>query len=258
MKVNFLVLMAMIVMSANIQAGWFDKIVSGNGSITDKIDSAKEAIVSTSTVDNLKSALSNEDITAGLKQALSNGAGYAVASLGKGGGFMDNAAVKIPMPGKLDKIESLLRKTGNDKYADEFVTTMNQAAEAAVPLTLDIIKNSVADMSIEDAKVILNGPDDAATQYLKKSGSDKLITQISPIIKEATSKAGVTNVYKKMYGKLGFAGKFLNLEDYNVDDYVTQKTTDGLFTIIAQEEKKIRDDPAARTTDILKNVFGSK
>ena len=246
------------VINVNAQAGWFDNIVGVNEGITEKIDSAKEVVKNNTTIDSLKNTLSNEDITAGLKQALNKGAGYAVASLGKGGGFMDNSAVKIPMPGKLDKVESLLRKTGNDKYADEFVTTMNQAAESAVPLTLDIIKKSVADMSIEDAKKILNGPEDAATQYLKDNGSDKLIAQISPIIKEATAKAGVTGIYKQMYDKLGYAGKFLNLNDYNVDNYVTQKTTEGLFTMIAQEEKKIREDPAARTTEILKNVFGSK
>ena len=162
------------------------------------------------------------------------------------------------MPSKLAKVESLLRKAGKDKYADEFVTTMNRAAESAIPLTLDIIKQGVADMSIDDAQEILKGPDDAATQYLKKSGGEKLSTQISPIIEEATAKAGVTSLYKKMYDKLGFAGKYLNLDDYDVDSYVTKKATEGLFTMIAQEETKIRENPEERTTDILKSVFESK
>ena len=112
-------------------------------------------------------------------------------------------------------------------------------------------------MSIEDAKNILKGSDDAATQYLKKTSRDKLIAQVAPIVKEATAKAGVTSVYKKMYGKLGYAGKYINLEDYNVDNYVTKKTVNGLFTMMAQEEKKIRNNPIERTTDILKSVFGS-
>ena len=112
-------------------------------------------------------------------------------------------------------------------------------------------------MSITDAKTILHGPDDAATQYLKKTGSRKLSAQILPIVKNATSKTGVTVSYKNMLGKLGFAGKYLKLDDYDIDTYITQKTMAGLFIMIAKEEKKIRDNPLARTTEILKSVFGS-
>ena len=243
-------------MTANCHAGWLDKLSEGTDKVQQKIQTATETVKDSDAAASVKSALSNEDIVAGLKQALNKGASYAVDNLGKADGFLKNNNVKIPMPKKLTKVESLLRKAGNDKYADEFITTMNRAAETAVPLTLDIIKQGVTEMSIEDAKNILQGPDDAATQYLKKSGSEKLSAQITPIVKDATAKTGVTAIYKKMYGKLGFAGKYLNLEDYNVDSYVTQKTMDGLFTMIAQEEKKIRDNPAERTTDILKSVFG--
>lgn len=207
---------------------------------------------------SIKSALSNEDIIAGLKEALTKGAGYAVNNLGKADGFLKNGDVKIPMPKKLKEIETLLRQVGNDKYADEFITTMNRAAEAAVPLTLNIIKQGISSMSIEDANSILQGPDDAATQYLRKSGGQQLSAQILPIVKKATSNNGVTAGYKNMVGKLGFAGQYLNLDDYDIDSYVTRKTMKGLFTMVAQEEKKIRDNPAARTTDILKSVFGYK
>ena len=241
----------------NSHAGWFDELLSKDDEIKQKIESAKDAVVNSDTATSVKSKLNNEDIVAGLKQALNKGATFATDKLGKTDGFLKNADVKIPMPSKLAKVESLLRKAGQDKYADEFVTTMNRAAESAVPLTLDIIKQGVTDMSIEDAKNILQGPDDAATQYLKQSGSEQLKTQITPIIKDATAKAGVTGLYKKMYGKLGFAGKYLNLEDYNVDNYVTDKTMVGLFAMIAQQEKKIRDNPAERTTDILKSVFAT-
>ena len=243
-----------LAITANSHAGWLDKLTGSTDKIQEKIEAAKNSDLA----GDVKNSLSNEDIITGLKEALNKGAAYAVDNLGKTGGFLNNSNVRIPMPEKLEKVESLLRKSGKEEYADEFVTTMNRAAESAVPLTLGILKKGIADMNIEDAKNILNGPDDAATQYLKKTGSEQLNAQISPIVKEATSRAGVTAVYKKMYDKLGFAGKYLNLQDYNVDAYVTQKTMSGLFTMIAQEEKKIRDNPAARTSEILKTVFGKE
>ena len=254
MKLRTALAVITLTISTNCIAGFFDDLLNSG---KDKIDQVKTSVKESDASEAVSSALSNEDIVAGLKQALTKGASYAVDHLGKADGFLKNTAVKIPMPDKLSKVESILRKAGKEKYADEFVTTMNRAAESAVPLTLDIIKQGVADMSIADAKTILTGPDDAATQYLKKSGSDKLKSKILPIVKQATSKAGVTKVYKTMYGKLGFAGKYIDLEDYNVDNYVTNKTMQGLFLMIAEEEKKIRDNPAERTTDILRSVFGS-
>ena len=247
-----------LALSTNIHAGWFDDVFSDDSKVQEKYNDIKENVkTSTTASETVKSVLSNEDITAGLKEALTEGAGYAVGSLGKADGFLSNKDVKIPMPDKLGNVEKILRKAGKDKYADEFVTTMNRAAESAVPLTLDIIKSGITNMTIDDAKNILKGEDDAATQYLKKTGGNELRAKISPIVKQATAKAGVTSVYKKMYDKMGFAGKYINLEDYNVDNYVTDKTVDGLFTMIAKEEKNIRDNPAERTTDILKSVFGA-
>ncbi len=243
--------------TSNASAGWFDDwFGDSKQEAVNKVEAIKQTVENGSASDVVQAALSEQDIIAGLKAALSNGAGYAVDNLGKTDGFLNNNAVKIPMPDKLEKVESLLRKANQDKYADEFVTTMNRAAEAAVPLTLNVIKDGISNMTIEDAKNILHGSDDAATQYLKKTGSDKLTAQISPIVKQATAKAGVTAMYKKMYDKLGFTGKYLNLADYDVDSYVTRKTTDGLFTMIAQQEKQIRENPAERTTEILQSVFG--
>lgn len=257
MKYNSALIIAAMFFVSNAHAGWFDNLFGDGDKVIEKLESVEKIANQADVTSGIKSALSNDDIAVGLKEALNKGAGFAVANLGKAGGFLDNAEVKIPLPERLEKVESLLRKTGNDKYTDEFVTTMNRAAEAAVPLTLNIIKQSVADMSIEDAKNILGGADNAATQYLKKSGGDKLSSQILPIVQDATAKAGVTGVYKKMYDKLGFAGKVLNLDDYNIDSYVTKKTTEGLFTMIALEEKRIRENPAERTTEILKSVFGA-
>jgi hypothetical protein len=254
---NILLIATVFTFSANANAGWFDDLFGGSDDVKEKIDGIKETVkASTTATETVKSVLSNEDITAGLKEALNKGASYAVNNLGKADGFLKNSDVKIPMPEKLEKVEKLLRKAGKDEYADEFVTTMNRAAESAVPLTLDIIKLGINNMTIDDAKSILKGGDDAATKYLKKTGSKSLKTKIAPIVQEATAKTGVTRVYKKMYDKLGFAGEYIDLEDYNVDSYVTRKTVDGLFTMIAKEEKKIRENPEERTTDILKSVFG--
>lgn len=257
MNIKPAIAMLTLFMVTNINAGWFDDLISGNDKTKETIENVKQVVTNKDVTQNVTSALSNQDIVTGLKQALNKGADYAVDSLGTTDGFMNNSSVKIAMPEKLAKVESLLRKAGKDKYADEFVTTMNRAAESAVPLTLNIIKQSVAEMSIDDAQRILDGSDDAATQYLKKTGSNKINAQVYPIVQQATAQANVTSLYKTMYGKLGFAGKYLNLGDYDVDSYVTQKTTEGLFTLIAQEEKKIRENPAERTSAILKSVFES-
>ena len=247
---------ATLLFSNNASAGWFDDL-------KDKFDTVKEEVTSdvinTGTIDkeSMSNVLSNEDMTNGLKQALDHGVTYAVDNLGTAGGFLNNADVRIPMPEKLQKLETILRSTGQDKYADEFVGTMNQAAEAAVPLTLEVLKNSVKNMTFDDAKQILNGTDNAATEYLRRTGSDSMKNKIAPIVKNATDKTGATRVYKDMYGNLGFVGNYMNPDDYDIDNYITNKTMDGLFTMIAQEEKKIRENPAERTTDLLKNVFGS-
>ena len=240
-----------LALTSNSNAGWLEDLSNSGDKIQQELQNL-EGIDTTS----VQSALSNEDIIAGLKEALIKGVGYAVDNLGQADGFLGNTDVKIPMPKKLKNIESLLRQMGNDKYADEFITTMNRAAESAVPLTLEIIKSGITSMSIDDANNILNGPDDAATKYLRKTGYSKLSAKILPIVKNATSKNGVTAGYKKMIDNLGFAGKYINLDDYDIDNYVTKKTMSGLFTMIAKEEKEIRDNPAARTTDILKSVFG--
>ena len=206
---------------------------------------------------SVKSVLSNDEVIAGLRQALEKGSEYAVDQLGKTDGFFANQAVKIPMPEKLSMVESTLRSMGQDKYADEFVLTMNRAAEEAVPLTLDILKKAVAGMSINDAKGILNGPDDAATQYLKKVGGAEMQQRIAPIVSDATSRTGVTKQYKQLFDKLGFLNQVMDPADYDVDKYVTGKTMDGLFLMIAEEEKKIRENPVERTTDLLKKVFAN-
>ncbi len=248
-KKHILIASILLITPLISQAGWLDWL-------TDKKDEIVDSVKSGNTGQMLEVVLTNGQIANGLKEALTKGADYAVAELGKDGGFVNNSALKIPMPEKLKSIESILRKLGQDKYADQFVNTMNTAAEQAVPLSLNILKQGITNMTVDDAKNILNGTDDAATQYLKRVGITQLRSEIAPIVKQATAQTGVTKLYKQMYDKMGFAGKYLNLEDYDIDQYVTEKTVDGLFVKIAEEEKKIRNNPKARTTEVLKQVFG--
>ena len=204
-----------------------------------------------------KSPLSEDTIVTGLKQALNQGVEQSVKQLGKENGFLGDATVKIPMPGTLVKVESGLRKVGQNKVADNFINTMNHAAEQAVPKTTDILIAAVKNMTLNDAMTILKGEPDAATQYFKRTSSPALRTAIKPIVKSATSSVGVTDSYKKMIGKAGYLAKFIDQNSLDIDQYITDKTIDGLFIKIAVEEKRIREDPVARTTDVLRNVFGN-
>jgi len=201
--------------------------------------------------------LSNDTIVAGLKQALNQGIDTSTKTLGKENGFLGDTTVKILMPKSLSKVESGLRKIGQDKVADNFISTMNRAAEQAVPKTTDILIAAVKDMTLTDAVNILKGEPDAATQYFKRTTTPHLRTAIKPLVQTATSSVGVTDSYKKMISKAGFLAKYVDKDSLDIDQYITDKAIDGLFLKIAVEEKRIREDPVARTTDILKNVFGS-
>lgn len=202
-------------------------------------------------------ALSNQDITAGLKEALAKGAQSAVSSLGRSDGFLGNDSVRIPLPEQLQTVDKVLRTLGQERYTDEFVTTMNRAAESAVPEASAILGDAIRRMTVEDAQNILNGPDDAATQYFRKVGEERLTSRFRPIVSEATSKAGVTSSYKQVIDSAGGAASLINADAMDLDGYVTSKALDGLFTMIAVEEKSIRDNPAARTSELLKKVFGA-
>jgi hypothetical protein len=209
-------------------------------------------------------SLSDAQIGEGLKEALSIGAERAVAILGQDGGFLRDQQVRIPLPGTLDSAAQALRAVGQGHYVDEFETAVNRAAEQAVPQTLAIVKQTVQDMTLQDVRGILSGGDDAATRFLRERAGDSLRTAVRPIVSTATDRAGATAAYKSLKrqadGLLGGFGSLGGLVDtglLDLDDYVTDKTLDGLFLKLATEEKRIRDNPVARTTDILKTVFGS-
>ena len=202
-------------------------------------------------------ALSDTEIVDGLKQALIKGTSAAVAFLGKKDGFLSHADVRIPMPDKLKPVESGLRRLGQDRIADSFVETMNRAAEQAVPVAADVFRESVRKMSIDDARAILSGPDDAATRYFRRAGGPALREKFLPIVKNATDKVQLTSRYKKLVGKLGPVSGLVDTSSLDLDAYVTDKALDGLFLMVAREEKKIRENPVERTTDLLKKVFGA-
>lgn len=200
--------------------------------------------------------LAPDTVARGLKEALGQGTRAAIARLGREGGFLNDPTVRIAMPEPLAKVEKTLRKLGQDKYADQFVASMNQAAERAVPEAAVLFTEALAEMSVEDALAILRGPDDAATQYFRQKSEARLSERILPLVAAATDQAGVTSAYKAMIKKAGPLAAMLGAEAGDLDAYITARTLDGLFLRVAEEERAIRANPVARTTDLLKQVFG--
>lgn len=200
--------------------------------------------------------ISQQDSGGALRQALSQGAAKAVASLGQPDGFLGNPKVKIPLPENLRKAEKLMRKLGMGKRADELIVAMNRAAEAAVPEAKELLVNAVKQMTLQDAKAILTGGDDSATQYFKRTTSAPLAERFLPIVRKATEKVKLAenyNRYAKQATKLGL----LDEKDATLEDYVTQKALDGLFLMIAEEERAIRKDPVGQASSLIQKVFGA-
>jgi len=240
---------------------------SANAGFGDMLKSAEGFLGSSTTQAGGKAAtgssLSDSQIDAGLKEALSIGAERAVGLLGRDGGFLNDASVRIPLPGSLETVASGLRMAGQGKYVDDFELTVNRAAEQAVPATLEIVQDTVENMTLEDVRGILAGGDDAATRYLQKHAGDSMRAAILPIVSQATDQAGATAAYKALVdqaggavGGLGSLGGLLDTGSLDLDSYVTDKAMDGLFVKLAAEEKKIRENPVARSTELLQSVFG--
>jgi Protein of unknown function (DUF4197) len=201
-------------------------------------------------------ALTNKDAVSGLKAALEKGSGVAVDLLGRTDGFYGNQAVKIPLPDSLKKTQKLMRGIGMSKYADELELTLNRAAEAAVPEAKKLFVDAIKKMTVQDAKGILTGGQTAGTEYFKRTTSEQLRTRFLPIVKKATAKVKLAEKYNQ-YAQKGVEFGLVKKEDANLDDYVTQKALDGLFYMVAEEEKKIRQDPVKAGSDIIKKVFGA-
>lgn len=201
-------------------------------------------------------SISTGDASSGVKEALAKGADYAVSSLGKQNGFLGNSKVKIPLPDGLKKAEKAMRTFGMGKQADELVDTMNHAAENAVAEAKPILMDSIKKMSVNDAKGILTGGDDSVTNYFKRTSTEALTQKFMPIVQGATKKVQLGEQYNKFAGKAAGMG-LIDKKDADLDSYVTQKAMDGLFLMIAEQEKNLRSNPLGAGSDLLKKVFGA-
>ena len=202
------------------------------------------------------SDLSNKETIGGLKEALTQGADKAVSMLGAKDGFLNNSEVKIPLPDSLQKAQKIMKMLGMAKQSDELVLKMNRAAEAAVPEAKALLVDSIKKMSMTDAKAILTGPEDAATQYFKRTTADQMAAKFLPIVEKATAHVQLADAYNK-YAEEGRKLGLVKKEDANINQYVTQKALDGVYLMIAKEEAAIRNDPVGQASSLLKKVFGT-
>ena len=201
--------------------------------------------------------LADAEIVQGLRETLAKGTKNAVLQLGKTDGFWASDKFRIPLPKTITQADTLLRAGGYGPKLDELHLSFNRAAEQAVPVAANVFSQAVSKLTLTDARAILSGPPDAATQYFKKTTGDTLAVQFKPLVAKVTANAGLVKQYEKV---LASAGPFAAMAGAKMDvnQYVTTKALDSLFVRVAEEEKSIRTNPAARTSEILKKVFGSK
>lgn len=271
MNKKFSIALAFIISTSIAQANWQDMASSVLKSVTET-----KSTTTTSTTTSTTS-LSNSTISSGLKEALKKGVNVAVATLGKENGYLNNELVKIPLPDNLENVKSLVIKAGGEKYVNDLVTAMNSAATEAAPKTADIFIKAIEKLSIDDATKILNGADDAATTYFKSNTVSELKALITPIVEKSIASNDVASYYSSFnsfyktnvksyvesssvmsYAKSFGVDSYLpGSSDESLNDYITNKAIDGLFTMIEKEEKAIRENPVERTTSLLKQVFGN-
>lgn len=202
------------------------------------------------------SGISNTEASTGLKTALEKGALAAVSLLGKPDGFLGNPKVRIPLPGYLEDASKLMKTLGQGKRIDELMTSINRAAEAAVPMGRDLLVGAVKSMNVNDAKNILTGGDTSVTKFFVDKTRAPLGVKFLPVVTQATEKVGLARQYNEFAGKAASFG-LVKKEDANIQQYVTGKALDGLFLMIGEEEKKIRQDPVGTGSAILQKVFGA-
>lgn len=246
-----------ILLSCTITASAF----AGFGDLLKKLeDGGKQLIEQKQTAPSSSTAtgtsLDYDTVIAGLKEALEVGSRQAIESVSQKDGYFNNAQIKIPLPDKLEQASGLLKKFGLGSQVKQFELSMNRAAEQAAPEATEILLTAIKEMSIEDARTILNGPDNAATEYFREKTSSRLSELFRPSVETSMNQVGVTKYYGDLTKKaeeVPMVGSMA--QNYNLEDHVTEGALNGLFTMLAAEEKKIRENPAARTTDLLKKVF---
>ena len=227
----------LIFMAADVQAGMLGDFMKG---LTSQAGTTPDA----------------QTTASGLKEALIVGAGNAVGLLSQQNGYFENQLVKILMPKQIQKVADVLGKIGYQQQVDEFVLSMNRAAEAAAPKAKTIFIDAIKQMTFEDALKILKGDQTAATQYLKSKTYGTLSEEFSPVISSTMNNYGVTRQYDQLIGTYTKAFPVFGLESLDLNRYVTNKALDGVFYMIGEEERQIRTNPAARVTELLKTVFG--
>ena len=200
--------------------------------------------------------ISNTDAASGLRQSLTDGAAAAVGKLGVENGFFSNPKVKIPLPPALAKVEGAMRAFGMKKQADDLILSMNRAAEAAVPEAKTLLVDAAKKMSLQDAKGILTGGATSVTDYFRRTTSTQLLQRFLPIVKGATERVGVAQQYNSLAGQAAQFG-VIGKDQATIEGYVTQKSLDGLYLMIAEEEKALRANPIGAASDIVKKVFGA-
>jgi len=286
MKYTKIVITGLLCSSTLLNAGWMDSFTD---IITETKDTYVESVNSTSSTDSKNddtktltsgtssiTDLTSTDMNSALKKALNEGVDYAVKSLGAKDGYLNNPLTKIALPEDLQKTADLVRKVGGDKYVDDLILAFNNAATEAAPKTAGILANSISDMSIDDAKKILSGSDNAATDYFRGSSTKELQETIAPIIKKSMENNSVAtyydafqSFYKENAGALnneyvstaadmfGYGGVIPKEGDEDLNGYVTNKSIDGLMVMIEEKEKEIRDNPLMQNSDLIKKVFSA-
>lgn len=240
MRKCVLAVIALLLFSWQASAGMFDNVIKSVEQPSQK---------------SSQNAPDDKTTASGLQQALDIGTKNAVKEISQVNGYFGNNAIKILLPDKIRKAGDLLSSAGYKKEVDDFVLSMNRAAEKAAPKAVSIFADAIKHMTFDDAQKILRGSNTAATDYFKEKTSATLFKEFKPTVTESMDKVGVAQSYKKMTAQYDNI-PFMKKEDINLDDYVTNKALDGLFYMVGQEEQKIRTNPAAQVTDLLKKVFG--
>jgi len=221
------------------------------------LDTLLNEVISSSPQQN---ALDNNTVVKGLKEALATGTERAVKEVARPDGYFGNELIRILLPGRVQQAANLLREFGYQEQIDELVLSMNRAAEKAAPIAAGFFGDAIRQMTVEDAQGILNGGDTAATAYFEKKTRSRLTEAFMPTVSKNMAQLGTVRAYREMLGKYEAIplASLAGVPSLDLDDYVTGKALDGLFTMVGEEEKKIRTNPAAQTTDLLRKVFGGR